>query len=61
MTGAQAAAVFTLLIGGGDIRYLALYTGILLVGAAVATLITLATPGQPLVQARSGWSSCGTA
>lgn len=46
------AAVFTLLIGGGDLQYVALYTGILAIGAVVATLVTLTTPGQPLVQAQ---------
>lgn len=45
------AALFTLIFGGGDLPFVGYYTLLILLGAAMAVLIAVVLPGQPVAQA----------
>ena len=45
------AALFTLIFGGGDLPFVGYYTLLILLGAAMAVLIAVVLPGQPVALA----------
>ena len=45
------AALFTLIFGNGELEFVGYYTGLILIGAAVAVLIAVILPGQPVALA----------
>ncbi|MGD8199040.1 hypothetical protein ACQE98_00080 [Ornithinimicrobium sp. W1679] len=45
------AALFTLIFGNGELEFVGYYTGLILIGAAVAVLIAVVLPGQPVALA----------